>query len=246
MGERRISFKGNLVFLIILCVSVCGCHCPTAVKTFDEMVAEPVPPLTIQAGDVVDVTFFYVPELDTSQTVLPDGTMSLQLLGLTSVQGKTPKELQDELTNRYSAHLKEPLVSVTVRRVEDSKVYVGGEVYRPGLVQMAGKLSVLDAVMEAGGGIRPTADLCNVLVVRQREDRHYSCLVNLKATLSGEEGRNFMLQPRDVVYVPPTMITKADDWVSQYINRIIPETRTIFTYPVGEGTIGIDTSNPTY
>lgn len=246
MGDRRFSFRRNLVFLTILCASVAGCHCPTAVKTFEEMVAEPVPPLAIQAGDVVDINFFYVPELDTSQTVLPDGTMSLQLLGIISVQGKTPHELQVELEDLYAAHLKEPLVSVTLRRVQDSKVYVGGEVYRPGLVEMAGKLSVLDAVMEAGGGIRPTADLCNVLVVRQKEDRHYSCLVNLKSTLSGEEGRNFILQPRDVVFVPPTMITKANDWVSQYINRMIPETRTIFTYPVGKGTIGIDTSNPTY
>ncbi|MBI4643513.1 MAG: polysaccharide biosynthesis/export family protein [Deltaproteobacteria bacterium] len=214
-------------------------------RTTADMGAEPVPPLTLAAGDVIDVKFFYVPELDESQIVRPDGFMTLQLIGDVQAHGKTPAELHRELAKRYSIHLKSPNITIMVRRVNDSRVWVGGEVKRPGPVQMAGRLTVLEAIMDVGGGARPMADLKNVLVVRQRGGKSYGCLVNIKEVLRGKESEVFFLQPRDVVYVPPTAITKVDDWVDQYINKVVPQARTLFIYPMGPGgagQVGIDTT----
>jgi len=210
------------------------------------MAVEPVPTLTLSSGDVLDVKFFYLPELDESQIVRPDGFMTLQLIGDVSVQGKTPADLHQELLKRYAAHLKNPSLTIMVRRMNDSRAWVGGEVKRPGPVQMPGRMTVLEAVMDVGGGTRPTADMKNVLVVRQREGRNYGCVVNLYDVLKGKEGESFFLQPRDVVYVPPTSITKADDWVDQYINKLVPQTRSVILYPIGPGgagQVGIDTTN---
>ena len=187
-----------------------------------------------------------MPELDESQIVRPDGFMTLQLIGDISVQGKTPAELHRELLKRYATHLKNPNLTIMVRRMNDSRVWVTGEVKRPGPVQMPGRMTVLEAVMDVGGGTRPTADMKNVLVVRQREGRNYGCLVNLKDVLKGKEGASFFLQPRDVVYVPPTFITKADDWIDQYLNKMVPQSRGVFLYPIGPGgagQVGVDTTN---
>jgi protein involved in polysaccharide export with SLBB domain len=226
-------------------VAFCGCSSMEPARTISEMAAEPVQPFTLSAGDVIDVKFFYTPELDESQIVRPDGYMSLQLVGDVRAEGKTPAGLHQELLKRYAPHLKQPRVTILVRRTYDSRVWVSGEVKRPGPVQMTGKLTVLEAVMEVGGGTRPTADLTNVLIVRQKDGHHYGCVVNLKNVLKGREGQQFFLHPRDVVFVPPTGITKANDWVDQYINKMVPQARTVVEYPIGPGgagTAGIDTS----
>lgn len=234
----------SLAAFIVLLLS--GCSPMKPAKTVAEMGPELRPPLTLGAGDVIDVKHFYVPELDESQIVRPDGYMTLQLIGEVSVEGKTPADLQKELVKRYEAHLKKPQLTVMVRRMNDSRVWVTGEVKRPGAVQMPGRLTVLEAITEVGGGTRPTADLSQVLVVRQKDGRHYGCLVNVKEVLAGKEGSQFALQPRDVVYVPPTAITRANDWMDQYINKMVPQSRSVFLYPIGPdkaGVIGIDTTN---
>ena len=238
-----------LFFLLFLGSCLAGCTFMSFMepaRNTAAMADQPVPALTLSAGDVLDVKFFYLPELDESQIVRPDGFMTLQLIGDISVQGKTPAELHRELLKRYATHLKNPNLTIMVRRMNDSRAWVTGEVKRPGPVQMPGRMTVLEAVMDVGGGTRPTADMRNVLVVRQRDGRNYGCLVNLKDVLKGKEGASFFLQPRDVVYVPPTFITKADDWVDQYFNKLVPQTRSVFLYPIGPGgggQVGIDTTN---
>ncbi len=247
MGLRDFprSMKGFIIAAFMVVISL-GCSHLDPARTVAEMSQEPQAPLTLGAGDVIDVKHFYVPELDESQIVRPDGYMTLPLIGEVKVTGRTPPQLQQELVDRYQPHLKKPQLTVLVRRVYDSRVWVTGEVKRPGAVQMPGRLTVLEAITEVGGGTRPTADLRQVLVIRQKDDRHYGCLVNVKDTLAGRAGNQFVLQPRDVIYVPPTSITKANDWVDQYLNKMVPQIRNVFLYPIGPdnaGVIGIDTTN---
>lgn len=242
------KMKTALFFLLLLSLGswLTGCTKMEPARTTAEMAGESVLPLVLAAGDVVDVKFFYVPELDESQIIRPDGVMTLQLVGDVKAEGMSPAQLHKELLRRYATQLKNPNITVVVRRVNDSRIWVAGEVKRPGPVQMTGRLTVLEAVFDVGGGIRPMADMKNVLVVRQREGKSYGCLVNLKEVLQGKERAVFFLQPRDVVYVPPTKVTQVNDWIDQYINKMVPQTRTIATYPIGPGgagQLGIDTTN---
>lgn len=234
------------IYAAFLALISTGCSQMSPARTVAQMAQEPQPPLTLGAGDVIDVKHFYVPELDESQIVRPDGYMTLPLIGEVQVTGKTPAQLQQELVKRYEPHLKKPQLTVLVRRIYDSRIWVTGEVKRPGAVQMPGRLTVLEALTEVGGGTRPTADLRQVLVIRQKDDRHYGCLVNVKEILAGKAGNQFVLQPRDVVYVPPTSITRANDWVDQYLNKMVPQLRNVFLYPIGPdnaGVVGIDTTS---
>jgi polysaccharide export outer membrane protein len=214
----------NLLFVVLLISGlVAACSGPKPAVTPAVMAQQPALPYRVGPGDVIDVKLFYTPELDESQIVRPDGKMTLQLIGDIQAQGKTSEELQRELVQRFSPHLIDPQVAVFVRRVHDSKYWVAGEVKRPGPYQMLGHATIVEAIMDAGGGTRPTADLKNVLVVRQRDGHHYGCLVNVSQILQGKEGPSFNLQARDIVFVPSTKITKANDWIDQYVNKVLPQ-----------------------
>jgi protein involved in polysaccharide export with SLBB domain len=214
----------NLLFVVLILIGlVAACSGPKPARTAIAMAQQPVLPYRVGPGDVIDIKLFYTPELDESQIVRPDGKMTLQLIGDIEAQGKTSEELQRELVHRFSTQLINPQVAVFVRRVHDSRYWVAGEVKRPGPYQMLGHATIMEAIMDAGGGTRPTADLKNVLVVRQRDGHHYGCLVNVKEILQGKEGPSFNLQARDIVFVPSTNITKANDWMDQYVNKILPQ-----------------------
>lgn len=242
--NRHQSTFGRFTALgLLIALSCMGCQTPQPARPIIDMSAEAVPPLTLGPGDILDINFFFVPELNNSQAIRPDGFISLDLVGEVRAEGKTPDELKQELIKRYADHLKNPEISVVVRRVKNSKVYVGGEVQRPGFVEMPGRLSVLEALLEAGGALRPTADLEKVVIIRQKNGEHYGGVINCQAALMGQQAASFFLQPRDILFVPPSKITQANDWIDQYINKMIPDLRITWAYPIGPdnaGSIGVD------
>jgi protein involved in polysaccharide export with SLBB domain len=192
-------------------------------------------------GDVIDTKFFYAPELNESQAIRPDGKISLQLVGEVEAAGKTPTELRETLFKLYEPRLRNPDVSVVVRSLYDRRVYVGGEVLRPGVISMPGRLTVLSAIMEAGGVRYPQAATENVVVIRYREGERISYAFNLKRALKGDPSPSFYLEPQDIVYVPQTVITRLDDWVDQHITRLMPQTGFFFSKRTGDTTVGVGT-----
>ena len=105
----------------------------------------------------------------------------------------------------------------------DWKVYVRGEVKKPGLFPIHGTKTVLEAVFEAGG-LLDTAYTEEVVILRASPSSGYEVLVvDLDAVLSGEDtGQNVELLPRDAVYVPKSAIANFNTWVNLYIQNNIP------------------------
>lgn len=204
-----------------------------------EMKAIIQPRVALLPGDVIEVKFFYTPDLDESQTVRPDGKITLQLIGEVEVEGKTPAELRDELLGLYATHLKAPEIAVVVRSLHDRCVFVGGQVMTPGIVEMPGKMTVLEAIMRAGGFDLREAEIRNVVVIRHRNGQRYGYSMDLKPALMGNENQPFYLGPKDIVYVPRTEIAKVNQWIDQHINRIIPDTGFNFRRTMGNTTIGV-------
>ena len=225
-----------LVSILLGCQSTPGY--PSAIE------AEPAPPprVALVPGDVVEVKFFYTPRLDETQTVRPDGKIALQLVGELEVQGKTPAEFRGELLKLYKPHLNDPEVTVIVRSFWNRRVFVGGQVMTPCIVEMAGKLTVLEAIMQAGGFDMKEAEVRNVVVIRHKEDRRYGYSLNLKPALTGDESQTFFLEPQDIVYVPRTEIAKVGQWVDQHINSLIPKTGFFFARTLGETQVGYRTT----
>jgi protein involved in polysaccharide export with SLBB domain len=210
------------VILVILGPIVFGCASTHPAATFEQLAADPPPKETLVPGDVVDVKFYYTPELNENQMIRPDGTITMQLIGKVVAQGKTPQELRSDLIRLYGPELKKPEVEVIVKNKEDRKVYVGGEVKNPGKVPMPGELTALDAIKNAGGFKRPEANLRKVMLIRQENGKNVGCVIDMEKVLSGGEEQVVYLHPNDVIYVPPTGVTKLNDKIDQFVSRMIP------------------------
>lgn len=195
--------------------------------------------IVFEPGDIIEVKFFYTPELDITQTVRPDGKISLQLIHEVTARGKTPEELRDELMKLYDPHLRAPEIAVVARSFFNQRVFVGGQVLKPGVVQMPGRMTALEAIMEVGGFDMRAAERKSVLVIRYTGGRRYAYKLDLKKAVAGNETKPFYLQPKDVVHVPRTKIAKLNQWIDQHINKIIPDTGIFFRRTNGDTTVGM-------
>lgn len=177
----------------------------------------------ISTGDELDMRFVYTPELNTTVTVRPDGKISAPLVGDVKVAGLSPAQVSEQLRSAYANQVKRPEVSVNVRGFASQRVFVGGEVAQPGAQQLAGHLSVLDAIMSAQG-YKDTARLNEVVIVRRGDDgKRVVFPVNLEKVIDGEDAtQDVLLRPYDVVIVPKSGIANVNLWVDQYIRKNLP------------------------
>ncbi len=182
----------------------------------------------LQTGDELDIKFFYNPDLNESLKIRPDGKVSLQLLDEIQAAGLSPAELDEQVTERLGRYVDNPSTSVIVKAFTNQKVYVGGEVNRPGLIPLTGSLHTIQAILQSGGML-DTAQLKNVVIVRHSGGSNSTAFtVDVSRVLMGEP--DVLLAPYDIVYVPKTTIGKVNQFVEQYISRIIPD-NVIFTLP---------------
>jgi len=206
-----------------LLLGVWGCSTVhSAAVSPEQMAAEPLTEQTLSPGDVVEIKFTYNPELNDTQRIRPDGYITLRFVGDVKVQGKEPEALQQELVKLYSPELKNPSIIVTVKSLRNNMVFVGGEVNKPGNIEMPGRLTAFEAISQAGGFKIDTAATDSVVVIRSRKGKHYGTILNCKEILSGKEVKPFYLRPSDVVFVPQTTIAKVGQWVDTHINKLIP------------------------
>jgi protein involved in polysaccharide export with SLBB domain len=182
-----------------------------------------VPPeYRILPGDQLDIKFFFNPELNETALVRPDGKISLQLIDDVPAAGLTPAQLDTTLTRLYAQELKRPAVTVMVRSFTSQRIYVGGEVATPSLLTLTAGMTALHAVFNAGG-FKDSAKPGGVIVIRKGPDnRPIPLRVDLQRVLDGEvTAEDLRLQPYDIVYVPKTWIAKANQFVHEYIERLL-------------------------
>ena len=211
------------------------------VKTRASAEAVAGPRITFEPGDEIEVKFFYTPELNITQTVRPDGKISLELIREVKAQGKTAAELRDELMRLYDPHLRAPEIAVVARSFYNQRVFVGGQVFRPGVVEMPGPMTALEAIMEVGGFDLRAAERKSVIVIRYTAGQRQAYKLDLKKATEGKEAEPFYLKPKDIVHVPRTKIAKLNQWIDQHINKIIPDTGFFFRRTSGNSTVGIGT-----
>jgi polysaccharide export outer membrane protein len=162
----------------------------------------PYSEVRLREGDVIAISFPGAPTLNSSQQVRRDGKITLTLGGEIVALGKTPTELETEILKLYDAQLVVKQVVVAVN-TSTFPVFVTGAVLRPGKILADRPLTVLEAVMEAGGADFARANLKEVVVVRRVEGGQTANFrVNLRDTLNGRRSEPFYLKPSDIVYVP--------------------------------------------
>jgi polysaccharide export outer membrane protein len=187
-----------LAFAVIALVT--GCQTPQT-KALVEQAGDRSQAIVLREGDVLKISFPGAPNLDTSQQIRRDGKIVLSLVGEVTAVGMTPAELEKEIIKLYSSQLVSKEVTVTV--VSSSfPVFVTGAVIRPGKILSDHPITVLEAIMEAGGFDYTKANLGDVRVIRNEDGRVKNYTLNLKLALQGKQSEPFYLKPSDIVYVP--------------------------------------------
>jgi protein involved in polysaccharide export with SLBB domain len=180
-------------------------------------------PYMLHPGDVLDIKFFHMPELNETLPVRPDGKISLQLIDEVAVAGLTPAELDALLTERYSPTLENPDLTVIVRTFASQRIYVGGEVNMPTMLPLTTDLTALQAIIQAGG-FKSSAELSNVVVIRNQGTTTPELMsLNLKdAVTAGNAASQIPLQPGDIIMVPKSGIAQLNQFVDQYVDEVLP------------------------
>jgi polysaccharide biosynthesis/export protein len=220
--QKTRTAVGIMVVAMAISLIGCGSRAPSAPK-MTHTVFETTAELRLAAGDVVEIKFPYAVQFNEEQTVMPNGRIVMPLVGEVLAAGKTPARLRDELIDLHSKHLQHPELAVIVRSFFGNRVFVGGEVNNPGVIELPGRLTVLQAITQAGGFNMNMAQPANVIVIRPQMDTWETYALNLKGVLGGDEGPEpFYLQPRDIIHVPRTTIANVNQWVDQHIYRLLP------------------------
>ena len=211
--------------------------------------------------DVLQVTVWDHPELttpagqfrtaaETGNLVRQDGTIFYPYIGVVHVAGKTLEEIRQILAKKLSRYIEKPQVDVRVAAYRSQKVYVTGEVMKPGVLPVTdAPLHVLDAI-QAAGGVRTTgqsaaeADLEHVKLTR--DGRVYTINV-LAMLLGGDLSSNVLLKDGDVLHVPDNFANKVFVMgeVKAPAALLIHNGRMTLAEALSEaGGVNMDTSNP--
>lgn len=176
----------------------------------------------IEPGDEIEIRFYYWPDMNVSQVVRPDGKISLNLIDEVNVAGLTINELDQLLTEQYQTKLKDPEIAVIPIEWGSNKIFVGGQVNTPGVVEFRNKVTLIEALFESGGINHTDANLTNVIVMRIKDETQYATSVNVEELLTSPTSKAYTLENGDMVYVTRTGISEANQIVDQYINRMVP------------------------
>jgi polysaccharide export outer membrane protein len=158
---------------------------PVSLQTVQSVVA-PSTEYRIGVGDKLSVRVFQVEDLTFEELVVDtSGNINLPLIGAVRGSGRTAGEMSADIAGRLAAqYLRNPQVTVTVKEAASQKITVDGAVTRPGVYEMRGSTSLLQAVAMAEGPSR-VADLTKVAVFRSIEGRRSVAVFDLSAIRQG-------------------------------------------------------------
>jgi protein involved in polysaccharide export with SLBB domain len=185
-----------------LAILLPGCDSPSPSRpSFPEATAVFGPTNILHEGDTLDISFQYSTNFNSVQKISFDGTLNLQSIGQIKAAGKTVPDLQNELFDKYRPLVKDDVLTIKLLSAA-AVVYVSGSVIRPGSFPLERPMTVMEAIMAAGGFDPNRALLSRVIVLRLESGRQKVYHVNAKRILNGDDQTPFYLKPYDIVDVP--------------------------------------------
>ncbi|HSN14976.1 MAG TPA: polysaccharide biosynthesis/export family protein [Anaeromyxobacteraceae bacterium] len=159
---------------------------------------------TLGPGDVIEARVYQEPELSGVYQVGPEGDVIFPLCKRVVVNGLTPNAAADRLRQCLSAgFMKDPQVSVLVKEYNSKKVFVFGEVQKPGTFQYEEGMTVVQAITLAGGFTKSAAQN-STSVTRRVKGQEVKVKLTVQDIALGK-APNFALEPGDIVYVPESL-----------------------------------------
>jgi polysaccharide export outer membrane protein len=185
-----MSLWSRVVFIGILCV----------LRTSLSLAQDAT--YAVQPGDILKVSVWKEPQLQDPILIRPDGGFSFPLVGEVDARGKTIAQIQVIVTQRLSKYISDPVVSVSVTEIKGNKVYVIGQVTKPGEFIVNPRVDVMQALSMAGG-MTAFASLSNIIILRRSGTTQTALHFDYTDVAKGRKlEENIQLQSGDVVVVP--------------------------------------------
>lgn len=157
----------------------------------------------IGVDDVLSILFWRDKDLSAPDvTVRPDGKVTLPLLNDVQAAGLSPEQLRDVVLAAALKYVEDPNPTVIVKEIKSRKVFITGQVEKPGPYPLNGPTTILQLIATAGG-LRDFADGKNISVMRSQQGRSVVFPFSYPDLLKKKNlGQNIVLQPGDTVVVP--------------------------------------------
>lgn len=203
-------------------------------------------------GDELDLRVFGYDEYTGSQIILPDGTITLPIIGKVVAEKQTPEQLTQVISARLQTLLVDPIVTVRVSRLRPLLVNITGEVQRPGPIQLqgltgagtttttggsvqsTGSIPTVSTAIASVGGITKNADIRAVVLKRLKPSGEpVSITLNLwEAIRSANSTPDVLLRDGDTLFVPKA--TDGSDLDPKLLSRSTLAPKTVRVTVFGE------------
>ncbi|MFH0809868.1 MAG: polysaccharide biosynthesis/export family protein [Pseudomonadota bacterium] len=185
--------------LLAVCFALTAC---ATVATDPAEIPAPLGEYTLGAGDVMDISVWKDEALTRQVVVSPDGLISIPLVGQVKASGLTLAQLREDLTKRLVEYVPDVVVNVAILKADSLKVYVLGQVNKPGDFILQESSTIMQALAIAGG-LTPFASARRILIIRQEGDHQTKFSFDYKEVAKGRNlESNILLKRGDVVVVP--------------------------------------------
>ena len=182
------------IFLILMLLSGMGSQLSVAEDNLDIY--------RLRQGDSVIISVWREDALQKQVVVLPDGSITLPLVGRVEVVDLSTPEAEQRITEKLKKYLPDPVVTVVIAGIEGNRAYVMGKILKPGPLIISGPTTVLQAISMAGG-FDKFADEGGIKVIRTKGDGQEIFSVRYKDIISGRNmSTNIQLKAGDTIIVP--------------------------------------------
>jgi protein involved in polysaccharide export with SLBB domain len=177
---------------------------------------ETEPEYVLYPGDEIEIATPTASELTRTQRIGPDGRISLPLVGQIMAADRTIAEVERDASSAFASQLRRPVVEVTLKTAGPIRVWVGGEVRTPGMIEMNGDLDAYQAIIQAGDFL-PTARQNEVALIRRGPG---GVRMMRAADLRPRRGEVIALRRGDIIFVPRSTLSEVANFVSLIRNAL--------------------------
>ena len=190
--------------------------------------AAPLPPPEVDTesyrlapGDIISVEFTFHPEENVRAPIRNDGHFNLPIIGDFMAAGYTPEDLRRAIVEKSSVRLKGPVVNVVVVELAEHRVFVTGQVARPGFAIYRPGMTAMQAVVERGGFV-DDAKTDEIVHIHRVNGQVVNQKIDLKTVYATGGNDTHLLSPNDILVVPRTWVGDADVFVDQWVRGLLP------------------------
>jgi polysaccharide export outer membrane protein len=157
---------------------------------------------TVKPGDTLEISVWKEPDLQRTVLVRPDGQFSFPLVGEVDARGKTVAELNKTVSDRLTKYISDAVVTISVQEIKGNKIYVLGQVNKPGEFIVNPSVNIMQALSMAGG-MTPFAATNDIIVLRGQGAQQKGMAFRYNDVVRGRSlDTNIELLSGDIVVVP--------------------------------------------